>query len=63
MGKLLNQEEMREVLGLSKVAFVNLRKQGMPHYRLTERLLRFNPDEVLKWLRERTEGSEKQAAE
>ena len=61
MRTLINQEEMRDILGLSRATCISLRKEGMPHIQVSERSYRFNPDEVIEWFKVRTKKIQQQA--
>lgn len=47
---LLNNGGVMELLGISRQTLYNYRKKGMPHIKLSERLIRYNKDDVLRWM-------------
>lgn len=48
---LIGVKELSERLGISRVTVFDLIKEGMPNIRISERILRFDPDDVLDWLK------------
>jgi len=38
-------------LNVSRVTVFELIKEGMPSIRISERILRFDPDEVMSWIK------------
>ena len=49
----LNKKELAERFGISVSSVNNYMRQGMPYYKIGSKLVRFDPDEVEKWLKER----------
>lgn len=56
--KFLTERELCELLKVKRVFVYNCRKQGMPCVRLGVKLIRYNLDEVLRWLNERAKDGE-----
>lgn len=48
-----DKRAIAEMLGLSVRSVDNFLSEGMPHFALTPRCIRFDVDEVRAWLRER----------
>ena len=46
-----------KVLNVSRGTVFKMMRDGMPHKKLTERTLRFDTDEVLKWISERQKSA------
>lgn len=51
MGVLLTQQELSEKLKVEVITLYKLRKMGMPYIRLGQRLIRYDFEEVEKWLK------------
>ena len=49
----LKKKEVAERFGISFSSVNNYMRQGMPYYRIGSKLVRFDPEEVEKWLKER----------
>lgn len=49
----LNKKGIAEKFGISVSSVNNYMRQGMPYYRIGSKLVRFDPEEVEKWLKER----------
>ena len=49
----LKKKEVAERFGISVSSVNNYMRQGMPYYKIGSKLVRFNPEDVEKWLRER----------
>lgn len=49
----LKKKEVAERFGISVSSVNNYMRQGMPYYRIGSKLVRFDPEEVEKWLKER----------
>ena len=49
----LKKKEVAERFGISVSSVSNYMRQGMPYYRIGSKLVRFDPEEVEKWLKER----------
>ena len=49
----LNKKELAERYGISVSSVNNYMRQGMPYYKIGEKLVRFDPVEVEKWLKEK----------
>ena len=49
----LNKKEIAEKFGISVSSVNNYMRHGMPYYRIGSKLVRFDPEEVEKWLKER----------
>lgn len=49
--KLIDAEAMMLLLGVSAPTFFRMKKEGMPDIRITERLVRYDPEDVFKWLK------------
>jgi predicted DNA-binding transcriptional regulator AlpA len=47
---LLNNDGVMKLLGISRQTLYNYRKKGMPHVKLSERLIRYRRDDVLRWM-------------
>lgn len=52
---LLTAEEMMDRLGVSKPIFYKLKREGMPEVRISPKLIRYDPEDVVKWLKERND--------
>lgn len=50
---LIDAKELQKRLNVSRPTIYELIKEGMPNIRISERILRFNPDEVMTWLENR----------
>jgi excisionase family DNA binding protein len=50
---LENVEGIAKVLQVSRTTVFKMIREGMPHKKLTERTLRFDTEEVLRWVSER----------
>lgn len=48
---LVGVKEIAKRLDVSRPTVFELMKEGMPSIRISERILRFDPDEVMSWLR------------
>ncbi len=58
--KLLTLEELMEKLGVnSKKTIYNLRKKGMPTLQASNRIIRFDFDEVKNWMRNESPNTER----
>lgn len=49
----LKKKELAERFGISVSSVNNYMRQGMPYYKIGGKLVRFDPDEVEKWLKEK----------
>lgn len=49
----LKKKEVAERFGISVSSVNNYMRQGMPYYKIGSKLVRFNPEDVEKWLKER----------
>ena len=49
----LKKKEVAERYGLSVSSVNNYMRQGMPYYKIGSKLVRFNPEDVEKWLKEK----------
>lgn len=50
--KLLTEKDLCDFLGVTRQTLVVLRKQGLPYFLLGSKLIRYDMQEVLEWLRE-----------
>lgn len=50
---LVGIKDIQKRIGISRNTVFDLIKQGMPAVRISERILRFDPDEVLNWLKQK----------
>lgn len=48
---LVGVKELQERLGVSRVTIFDLIKEGMPTIRISERILRFDPEDVMAWIK------------
>jgi excisionase family DNA binding protein len=48
---LVGVKEMAKRLNVSRVTVFELMKEGMPTIRISERIIRFDPDEVMQWVK------------
>lgn len=48
---LIGVKELQDRLNVSRKTVFDLMKEGMPNIRISERILRFDPDEVMNWLK------------
>ena len=49
----LKKKEVAERFGISVSSVNNYIRQGMPYYKIGSKLVRFNPEDVEKWLKEK----------
>ena len=49
----LKKKEVAERFGISVSSINNYMRQGMPYYKIGSKLVRFNPEDVEKWLKEK----------
>lgn len=49
---LLTEKELCDFLSVTRQTLVVLRKQGLPYFLLGSKLIRYDVQEVLEWLRE-----------
>ena len=49
----LKKKEVAERFGVSVSSVNNYMRQGMPYYKIGSKLVRFNPEDVEKWLKEK----------
>ena len=49
----LKKKEVAERYGISVSSVNNYMSQGMPYYKIGSKLVRFNPEDVEKWLKEK----------
>lgn len=54
---LVDVKGIIKVLNVSRGTVFKMIREGMPHKKLTERTLRFDTDEVLKWIDERQKSA------
>ena len=52
----LKKKELADRFGISVSSVNNYMRQGMPYYKIGGKLVRFDPDEVEKWLKEKGKG-------
>ena len=50
---LIDAKELQKRLNISRTTVYELIKEGMPNIRISERILRFDPDTVMSWLENR----------
>lgn len=50
---LVDAKDIQKRYKISRPTVYELIKEGMPHIRISERILRFDPDEVMRWFEER----------
>ena len=55
--QLLTTRELAKKLAVSERHIFNLLKKGLPHFKI-EKCLRFDLQEVLEWLKQKTEEAE-----
>lgn len=55
---ILTKEELAELLQVTVRTIDNLRKKGMPFFKVGDKV-RFNKEKVLKWLEEQESNSSK----
>lgn len=48
---LVGVKEIAIKLNVSRVTVFELIKEGMPAIRISERILRFDPDDVMSWIK------------
>ena len=51
----LNKKQIADRFGISISTVNNYMRKGMPFYKIGEKLVRFIPDEVEKWIKEQKE--------
>ena len=49
----LKKKEVAERFAISVSSVNNYMRQGMPYYKIGSKLVRFNPEDVEKWLKEK----------
>ena len=49
----LKKKEVAERYGISVSSVNNYMRQGMPYYKIGSKLVRVNPEDVEKWLKEK----------
>ena len=49
----LKKKEVAERFGISVSSVNNYMRQGMPYYKIGSKLVRFNQEDVEKWLKEK----------
>ena len=49
----LKKKEVAERFGISVSSVNNYMRQGMPYYKIGSKLVRFIPEDVEKWLKEK----------
>ena len=49
----LKKKEVAERFGISVSSVNNYMRQGMPYYKIGSKLVRFNPEDVEKWMKEK----------
>ena len=49
----LKKKEVAERFCISVSSVNNYMRQGMPYYKIGSKLVRFNPEDVEKWLKEK----------
>ena len=60
MKKLMLPEELSEYLGVTRTTLWKWQGKGMPYIRLGVKLVRYDLEEVMKWLSERSSPYERQ---
>ena len=50
---MLTEHELCLILGVTRMFLYQSRRDGLPFIRLGDRLIRYNPDDVLSWFEER----------
>lgn len=50
---LVGIKEIQKSLNVSRTTIFDLMKSGMPSIRISERILRFDPDDVMEWIRKK----------
>ena len=50
---VMKKKEVAERFGISVSSVNNYMRQGMPYYKIGSKLVRFNPEDVEKWLKEK----------
>ena len=58
MKKMLTDGQLCEVLSVTRPFLLKYRKMGMPCYVMGSRVIRYDLQEVLDWLRENGKGGE-----
>jgi len=55
MDKLIDIDELSEILGVTKATIYSWTSQNkIPHIKLSKRLLKFREDEITEWIAQRT---------
>ncbi len=55
MYKLLNIDELTEILGVTKATIYSWTSQNkIPHIKLSKRLLKFREDEIIRWVEDKS---------
>ncbi len=55
MYRLLNIDEVSEMLGVTKATIYSWTSQNkIPHIKLSKRLLKFREDEIMKWVEDKS---------
>ena len=52
----LKKKEVAERYGISVSSVNNYMRKGMPYYKIGSKLVRFNPEDVEKWLKEKVKN-------
>jgi len=58
---ILTEKEVAEKYKVSKVFLNQCRKKGMPFKRFGSKMIRYETDEIEKWINRRNENTENQA--
>lgn len=56
--KLISTKELSEILGVHIQTIYNWVKEGMPRMKMGYNLVRYDLDEVMKWIENRGNGDE-----
>lgn len=51
--KLLTRHELAEILGVHTQTIYNMTKEGMPRIKMGYNLVRYDPEDVMEWLKTR----------
>ena len=54
----LKKKEVAERYGISVSSVNNYMRQGMPYYKIGSKLVRFNPEDVEKWIKEKVKNEQ-----
>lgn len=57
MQRLITIDELGQLLNLSRSGIFRLKREGLPSVKISHKVVRYDYDEVLKWLKERSQNA------